>query len=357
MLIKNKYKIREFVLSVPLFVFLAFPASTNYKLKSFEFGAGGDADLSSSNYKLEGIVGELNGEQSSSHYKANSGIFYVQMANTPDAPTLVNSGNWYNKLKLTLHKGDNPADTTYAITISDNNFKTSKFIKAGSNAIGKTLEYSDFQTYDDWGGDEGFTIVGLSPDTTYKVKVKARQGKYTEGPYGPEAVASTVSPSLSFDVDVAVTDIETPPPYSVPLALTPGTVTTASNKVWIDLDTNGNFGADVYIAGVNGGLMSPSLIKIIPSVSGNLSSVSEGIGIQGSTATQASGGPLKILSPYNRKGANVGIVDTMYRPIFRSMHQISDGRGSFYIKVKTSATTPAGNDYAETYMIIATASF
>ncbi len=73
---------KKYHLFLSAFVFFAFPTSTNYKLKSFEFGAGGEKDMNSTNYKMEGIAGELNGEQSSTNYKANSGIFYVQMANT-----------------------------------------------------------------------------------------------------------------------------------------------------------------------------------------------------------------------------------------------------------------------------------
>jgi hypothetical protein len=341
---------------LPFFVFLAAPASTNYQLKSYEFGGGGEKDMNSTNYQLEGIVGELNGEQSSTNFKANSGIFYVQMANTPGAPTFVNSADWYDRLHITVNTSNNPSDTTFAIAISTDDFATTQYVQ-NDNTVGSTLGLEDFQTYTAWGSGSGTDIIGLEPGTTYKVKVKARQGIYTEGPFGPTATASTSESLLAFDIDVASSDIESAAPYTVAFNnIAPG-VTTSADKVWIDFETNATNGGDVYIKGVNGSLSSSSVSHSITSITGNLAAATEGWGVQGSTATQTTGGTLAFQPPFNGSSDTVGIISTLFQPILSSPGALTLGRASLNLKVKVNAGTPAGDDYSETLTIIAAGNF
>lgn len=337
----------------------AFPASTNFKLKSFEFGGGGGT-VSSENYNAEGTVGEVAGTMDSENYQANGGLQFVQQANTPGAPTLTNDSNWYNKLKIVINESGNPSETTYAIAISDDNFVTTEYVQ-NDNTVGLTLGSEDFQTYVQWGSTSGEEIIGLTPGTTYKVKVKARQGSYTESPLGPESSAATVNPSLSFDIDIGgVSDPgNTAPPYQISVGnLLPGAVTTTGNRIWVDVETNAQAGAYVYIYDQYGGLRSTNVNYTISSVSNDLGSVSEGFGLQAETIGQTSGGPLAKMSPYNGADDSVGIVNTTIRELFSTTASpITGGRGSFLIKSKIGTTTPASTDYTDTLTLISSATF
>jgi len=51
-----------------------------------------------------------------------------------------------------------------------------------------------------WGGATGSFIRTLKANTTYTVKLKAKNGKYTETQWGPTASATTSTPSLTFGI-------------------------------------------------------------------------------------------------------------------------------------------------------------
>ncbi|OGK22471.1 hypothetical protein A3C24_00020 [Candidatus Roizmanbacteria bacterium RIFCSPHIGHO2_02_FULL_37_24] len=356
---KNIFKkLTSVILTLQFGVFLTLPTSTNYILRSFEFGGGGDSS-SSTNYSIESILGEDAAQGSSTNYSLNSGLAFVQQSHVPPAPTFVNSASWYNKLKITINQDDTaPTDTTYAIAISDDNWVTTEWVQS-DNTVGATLGIEDFQTYTNWGGASGEFVTGLTANTTYKVKVKSRQGNYTESPLGPEASAATVSVSLTFDIDVSSSDTETASPYSVAFGdLTVGSISTATNKVWIDIDTNAEAGGYIYISDVNTGLKSSVHNYTISSLTADLTGQNEGFGIQSSTVAQSSGGPLAAVSPYDGASENVGIVDTTVRELYStSSSPITAGRGSFTLKTKASNTTPAADDYADTLTVIASGTF
>lgn len=336
---------------LPLFFLWVLPASTNYKLKSFEFGSGGGTEKSS-NYQLDSIAGQVAGEQQSTNYKANSGLIFVQQANVPTV-TLVNSSSWYDKLLVTIGVQNNPSDATYAIAISDDNWVTTKYVQ-NDNTVGTTLGTEDYQTYTNWGGASGEQIIGLAMNTTYKVKARAEQGDFTESPYGPEASASTSNVTLDFDIDISATDTETAAPYTVQLgSLTINGVTTATNKIWVDLSTNANNGGYVYIYDQYAGLKSTNINYTISSASTDLASATEGFGVRVDTTSS-----LTSLAPYNGVSDNVGLIDTTVREIFNSAGApVTAGRASIFIKAKTSNVTPAANDYADTVTLISSATF
>jgi len=344
--------------SVQFFFLFAFPASTNYQLRSFEFGSGGQYNMDSASYSLEGLAGEVASDrQSSTNFAANSGLQFVQMAHTPGAPTFVNESNWYDKLKLTIATSNNPSDTLYAVAISTDNFSTTNYIQS-DGTIGAILGIEDLLSYTAWGGASGSLIIGLESGTTYYIKVKARQGKFTEGPFGPIASASTVNPSISMDIDIDPTDTETASPYAIPFGdLAVGSVTTTSDKIWIDFETNAYGGGAVYIKGQNTGLSSSTASYTITSSTTDLASSSIGYGMRGISATQSSGGPFSISSPYNGASDNVGILDTTYRQIFSSNLPIVAGRASGVLKAKISSDVPASDDYTDLLTVIAAALF
>lgn len=338
------------------------PSSSNYELDSFEFGAGGSdgQGSSSTSYTLFGTLGEVNtASAASANFRSGNGLIYTLQAHVPGAPTFENEANDYNKLHITIDNGNNPTDAEFAIQVSTDNFSSDIRYVQDDNTLDTVLGSEDWQTYTSWGGAAGEDIIGLDPGTTYQARVAARQGDFTQFHWSPIANASTSNSTLSFDIDIASSDQETAPPYTIDFgSVTIDSVTTASDKVWIDIDTNANNGGYVYIYGENSGLLSSNTAYTISSVTGDLTGVNEGFGIRSDTATQTTGGPLTAQSPYNVAGDNVGTVDTIIREVYSSSASpITAGRASFLLKLKTSPTTPAANDYTDTLTIIASATF
>lgn len=338
------------------FFLFALPASTNYQMNDFGFGAGGSGVATSTNYEMTGVAGEVSGANGVGvTYNMGQGLIFTQQSNVPGAPTFTNPSSYYNKLKLVLDTGSNPSDTLFAIAVSSDNFVTTFYVQSDTT-LGASPVY---QTYSAWGGASGLLITGLASSTTYKAKVSAVQTKYTETAFSAASSAATVAPTLSFDIDIAPTDQETASPYTVAFGtLAVGSVTTASDKIWIDLDTNAQGGGFVYDYNSNGGLRSANVNYTITSATADLSSASEGYGFQVSTTTQSAGGPLTAVSPYNLGTQNVGVVDSTTRTILNSSAApITAGRASIVVKAKAATTTPSAGDYADTITMIASATF
>ncbi len=362
---KNKVIQKIFLLSAFLILLLTFfsqkvlagPQSTSYEIKSYNFGSGGTQDNNSANYTLFGTSGETsNNGIDSTNYTFNGGLTYTFTTNVPAAPTFSNPSNYYNKLQLIVNTSSNPADTKYALAVSTDNFVSNiKYVQA-DNTLGTNPVW---QTYLSWGGASGIYVLGLTTGTTYYAKVSAMQGTYTQSPFSSVSSTSTSNSTLSFDIDVATTDTETAAPYTLDIGqLSVGSVTTAAKKIWIDVDTNAQGGAYVYTSADNNGLRSASLSYTIPSSSTDLSTAQQGFGIQSSSTTQSSGGPLTPLSPYNGASENVGILDTTIRELFStSGNPITGGRASLLIKAKASSTTPASTDYSDTVTLITSGTF
>ncbi|MFA9262623.1 MAG: hypothetical protein ACEQSB_04695 [Undibacterium sp.] len=354
----RKFLNRFFALPLGASLLFAFPASTNFQLKDYGYGGGGVANGASTNYAIEGIAGEQNATQlDGTTYDLGPGLQFTNQANVPPAPTFTNPANYYNKLKLVISTGSNPSDTLFAIAISTDDFVTTNYVQS-DNTVGSALGLEDYQTYSAWGGASGFNIIGLTASTTYKVKVKSWQGKFTETGYGPTSSAATVGARLTFDIDVSASDTDTGPPYTTNLGdLIAGTVTSSPEKIWVDFDTNGENGGKVYVVASNAGLQSSRASYTISSVTGNLTSLSEGFGAQGSSATQSAGGPFSVATLYNVASNNVAVTDTTIREIFSASAPVTAARGSFLLKAKSSAVTPAASDYTETLTVLASASF
>lgn len=256
---------------------------------------------------------------------------------------------------LSLSAG--PSDTEFAIAISPDSFTTTYYVRS-DGTLTSTLTDSEWQTYSEWGGETGTSITGLNPNTTYTARVKARHGIFTESPWGPTDSAITNSLSVHFDIDVSSTDSETNPPYELSLdQLSAGSVITSSENVWVDISTNAQSGATIYLQGAVGGLQSTVAGHTISSVSDDLATQSEGVGIQATSVAQGSGGPLTVVSPYNGAGSNVGIIPQQFESIFSSVAAVTNGRGAFALKAKAGSLTPAASDYGEVLTIVAVPSF
>lgn len=348
---------RQITTVLSVFILLVLPASSNYSLKSYEFTAGG-IPAQSANYKSEGILGQTaDNKQQSTNYKAGSGLVFPQQASVPSI-ALANDARWYNKLKATISPANNPSDTVFAIAVSTDNFASEQYVQS-DGTLGATLGATNYQTYSAWGGASGSLIIGLQPDTTFQVRAKAKQGDFTESPWGPSASASTSPVLLSFGIDVAPTDQSSSPPYVVSLGtITPGNIITATNKVWNSIDTNAEAGGMVYVYSSQGGLQSTRTNTTITSASQDLAAVPQGYGAQIVSTTQTSGGPLTGQNPYTNGGDSVGIVDNAIRLMYTTSNApIIAGRGGFAIKTKASPTTPASEDYSDTLTMLAAAAF
>lgn len=339
-------------------MFAQMPSSSSLKLRDYSIGTGGTAGSASGTYQAEGITGETSGQQSvGGSYKTNSGLQQTQQANVPAAPTFTNPSNYYDRLHFIIDSGNNPTDAKFAIAISTDDFVTTNYIQS-DNTIGATLGSEDYQTYTLWGGASGEDVVGLTPSTTYKIKVKAMHGNFTESGYSPTATAATVSAQLSFDIDVSDIDEETASPYAVDFGSVPsGSVTNAPDKVWFDFATNANNGGNIYVYSLNGGLNSAFAGYTINSATADLSLASEGFGAVSQGASQSSGGPIGAVSPYNGAGDNVGILNSSVREIYSSSAALAGGRTNFLLKARSQTLTPQATDYTEVITAIAAGNF
>lgn len=332
-----------------LILFAALPATSTYQLNSFGFGSGGTANSTTATYALEGSTGEIAGQTATTAtYNIKPGFVETQQAHVPKVSALDNgSGLFYNKLHFVIDQQGNPADALYALSISTDNFVSNiKYVKSDFT-VGASLVLADYQTYTAWGGASGGNIVGLLPGTTYYLRIKATQGKFTESAYGPAANATTAVPQLSFSVTTA------------PIAmgsLLAATVVDAPQTINVTFATNAASGGDVYINGLNSGLLSASSVSTISSATGNLSALSRGFGAR-VTATGATSGTFSSQSPYNGTLNNVGLTDTVIRRIMSATGPVVGGTGSVMLKAKSAATDPSASDYTETITMLASASF
>ncbi len=337
------------------------PSSSNYKVLEYSLGAGGTASSSSNTYSLFGSLGQVDqGSPSSTNYFIGAGLEYEIMATSPAAPTFVNSGSNYNKLHITINRGGNDSsDYQYAIAISTDNFATTSYVQQ-DHTISDVLNNNNWQTYSSWGGASGIDIIGLDPGTTYYARVSARQGEFfTQSYWSPIATATTTNPTLSFDIDVSTTGTESAPPYILSLGnLTPDSVTTSTNRVWVDVSTNATNGVFISVNGSNAGLQSSTASYTISSSTNDLTAQPDGYGARSYSTNQDSGGPMQAVSPYNGSGNNVGVLDASQRYMFNSSQSpVTNGKVAFEIKAKASNTTPSANDYADVLTVIATGSF
>jgi hypothetical protein len=211
------------------------PQSTNYKLRDFAFGSGGVVAGTSTNFSIFGIGGEVSVDKlTSANFKVGAGLPYTVMPGLPPAPSLLNAESYYDRLKIIINPSSNATDTTYAIAITESSDSTWAQIRyvQDDGTISNTLGLEDFKTYANWGGASGHFIYDLMQNTTYKVKVKARQGKFTETGWGVEAAIATDVPFLSFGVNsntVTFDELSSDNNYS---DSTKSTITTTSTNAY-----------------------------------------------------------------------------------------------------------------------------
>jgi hypothetical protein len=324
--------------------FASFSASTNYELNNYGLNSGGSNSTSSTNFRANVGAGEiLGGSSGGATYTTKSGSVEAQQASAPGAPTLSNgSGTYTNKLHFALNTSANPSDATYAVAVAtDSGFSAVQYVQA-DGTLGSGLVW---QTYTQWGGSGGFDAIGLTSNTRYWFKAAAQTGVFTASAFGPSANETTTDgPTLSFSLS----------PNSINLgSLNAGSIVSSGN-ISFTFDTNATFGGKIYVLGSSTGLTSSKghTIEVTPP-SGNLSSLSEGFGLQGVSASS----PLAIQSPYNGSGNVVGAIYTSFQPLFNSTSAVTSGTATAQLKAKASTATPAANDYTVTLTFVAAASY
>ncbi len=328
--------------SVSVTLFAALSSSTNYNLNNYSIGPGGTNNSTSTTYSGQATVGvQSNATSSSSNYTSKNGSIGAQQLNIPGAPTLSLVSTTYMTVKI--NTSNNPSDTVYSIAVSTNGFSTTSYMQA-DGTINSTAVY---QTYSAWGSGTGTVMVGLSSATTYSVKVDAKQGQFTNTAYSAVASATTITPSVTFSVS----------PNTLSMSnLIPGSPVTSPN-ISFSFATNAANGGSVYVSGQNGGLNSSTQSYTIAGYTGNLSGQSEGFGVQAGSASQSSGGPFTVASPYNGTGNTVGAETSTPTQMIYSNAAITGGTANANVQAITSSGTPTSTDYQEVLTFLAAASF
>ncbi len=341
-------------------LFAALPATSTYKLNSYGFGSGGTANSGTATYSLEGQAGDLNGTpNSTATYSVKSGFVQTQQAHVPTVSLSTDGGLDYNKLRLTLSPDSHdPSDAKYLVavtTTSTSNMDSASGIKyvQSDGTLSSSLSLSDYQTAATWASNN--YIIGLTPSTTYYVAARSTQGKFTESAYGPVVNLATVAPSITFGLS---TSNQSTPPFSIDLGtLQAGSINSSSQTINTSLTTNAASGANVYVGGKNGGLLSASTGYKINAVSSDLASVNEGFGAQNTSLTQTSGGPLSVVSPFNGSSNIVGLISTTLQSLYTSTAPVSGGTGTLNLKAKAASKDVAASDYQEILTFVAAGNF
>jgi hypothetical protein len=151
--------------------------------------------------------------------------------------------------------------------------------------------------------------------------------------------------SVTFGLSTSLTS--TPPFAAVFSSLPAGSVTAAGATVTATITTNAEQGGQILIKDQNGGLTSPTKSYTITSATADLSAVPKGYGAQISSTSQAGGGPMIAVSPFNGVSNNVGALNTSWQQLASFAAPITTGNVTFALDAKADTVVPAATDYAD----------
>jgi len=374
------------LIAIPQKIYADDIDSTNYKIKDLTVGASGEGDQSSSNYRLLQSIGDdLNDDRfSSTNYKLGVGVAYNWMATAPsikcfettsegstscdDADAnpdgmvmICGDGGCYDKARFELNSENNPSDTLYSIQITtDAGWGSWDYIDGATFMIENESNHdiNDYLTESSWEGTaSSINVLGLDQDTTYYLRATALHGDFTESDPGPDANTSTAEPQISFDIDIDGTggsSSETASPYSIDLGVIElGSVTTATDLIWMDFGTNLGEGAKIFVRDSYSGLYSSSESYTLSSSDADLDS-NPGYGLVEYSSSETYLGPLSVESSFGNGGNIVGgISNSIYsEPIYNSSSEpLYGGRCGLYVKARPEEATPHSDDYTDTIIM------
>jgi hypothetical protein len=183
-------------------------------------------------------------------------------------------------------------------------------------------------------------------------------------------INAEIDPSLTFDLDIATSNIDSTQPYNLSLGTLLTTQINGSDDsaypgIWVDISTNATGGALITVLSANAALMSASVNgDTIPS--GAVSVGNEGYGLcvasGGNGTPTATAGTLTKVSPFDgtctTSSFTVGTLTTGAQTIFNtSGNPIDGGRAQIRAAASISSLTEAHNDYTDTLTLIATGTF
>lgn len=378
--------------------------SENYVIESLTIDSAGET-LTSDSYSMLTALGEIEADSrlTSGSYEIQSGFPNGVTANIPSVRCFetntdntntnclffpLNDGavgecgepGCFDRAKIEIDPQDNPYDTLYLVkfqALTDNSI----FYLKGDHTLGSTYDASNFMTICeltgvdpnnpncdssedvDWNPNlQSTNVYNLQSDTEYTLSALALNGDFTATNFSSTINATTVSPSIVFDIDIAEQsqpDLETTSPYTISLGeISFKFPTIATDLIWFTMGTNLTEGIGVYVRDSNNGLYSTSKTASIPSETEDLSQdINEngGFGIKtfNYNPSENSLGPLQKSSLYNTEAVNaVGLLSTTNNLLFytttaeATKGQINSGKAAIQIQAKAAYDTPVSGDYS-----------
>lgn len=353
--------------------------SDTYRIEGLTVETSGGENLQSSTYGVMLSVGDVANDYrfESASYRIGSGTGYVYMANVPviscfetttDGSTLCGDasvtpdgmvmlcggGGCYNRARFEIDTQNNPSDTLYSVQITtDSGWASWNYVDGATKMLEAPVNHniSDYLSETSWETPD-LNILGLTPGTTYYLRATALQGDFTES--GPSAAmsATTAQPQISFDIDISgATHSDSDAPYTINLgSLNVQGVTTVTNRIWVEFETNLNNGGELFVRDQYNGLYSSSKSATLTSADANLASVS-GYGIVEASSSETYLGPMLAETRFNQGGDIVGgLHNYSYSELLytTSANPIYEGLISLYVKGRADESTPASEDYTDT---------
>ncbi len=304
---------------------------------------------------------------------------------------LCSSLGCFDAAKIEIDPNTNPDDTQYAIEVSTtSDFSAelylvnpiTRFLDAGA-----TLDETYFIPKCEWEGTvvsgicpsanttyQGTNILGLTPGTTYYLRVSAHHGnpsdpEFIHSGFGPSESATTAFPTISIDIDIAPDTVtpSSPPNVLDSGTLQPGAINTAADLIILKLTSNATNGIETQLRGLNGELDHVSLSDFIDSINGDLDAASSGYGLRNVDTTNSADntgtiGSINVSatpSDFTDTGADTKVGEVPVTPVnlFNSGGSpIDNGITGYEVMVKP-LTSNAPGDYQEIITFYVYASF
>ncbi len=394
-------------LALPAKIFAEDLDSTNYRLVAPSIGESASGIQSSDSFSALSDSSSVDDfTTTSTTYRTTGGTAAAIEANVPSIScfeTNTSSGTCsigsngmqevcstpgcYDRAKFLIDAQGNPSDTRYAVQISTTSDFSANVFKI--NPVTRLLEspalnLADFIYKCEWEGTslasycaspnttwQKYDILGLTPGTTYYLRITALHGStsagsFTQSSWSSTASASTQSTSISIDIDIATSTAgSSSPPYIINLGtMTPNTVTTSTNYIIFRLSSNALSGIGLSIKGTNGGLLNGA--SLIANVNADLAST-VGYGLRNDSTTNSANftsfiGSITVSSTpsdFTDAGAThkVGSPTTSFVSLFTSNSlPLNTGISGYRVKAKPDLSKAPGN-YSETLTYIPTGSF